>query len=290
MKISIIGGTGTVGHGIYSNLSRDHDVSVFGSDDFDNDSLEYKKNSVFECDVFIHAAGITDELVVENLDSAVFKANTFVNYLVDNLKKSGCSHIIYISTIHVFGDLSKEVSHNVCSDPRSIYSLLHYNTERMFQILLENTGVKFLCLRVPTIYGFAKDKGKLNRPNIIQFGFPLSLLENDFIKLKSSGNQYRLFASNFKVGAIVNKWIGDNNKDQYLIDVVQGTNITVKDFAKSCIGVFSLLTSRRAQLIIDDRTHKSGDYKIIRVVPYYDCTDEYTLNNFLTAFFQYHLK
>lgn len=290
MKINIIGGTGTIGHGIGSNLSRNHDVSVFGSNDFDDDSLEYKNNDVFDCDLFIHAAGITDELVAENLDFAVFKSNTFVKYLVDNLKKSGCTYIVYISTIHVFGDLRKEVSHNVCPDPRSMYSLLHYNTEKTFQIMLEKTAVKFLGLRVPTIYGFPKDKGKLNRPDIIQFGFPLSLLEDNFIKLKSSGNQYRLFASNFKVGAIVNKWIDDNNKSQYVIDVVQGTNITVKNFAKSCIEVFNLLTLSNPQLIIDDRTHKSEVYEMIQVAPLYDCIDEYTLNNFLTAFFQYHLN
>jgi nucleoside-diphosphate-sugar epimerase len=157
MKINIIGGNGLVGNGIASALAKNHDIRVFGSSDFDRSTLKFKTSDVFDCDLFIHAAGITDEQVSNDYDHAVFKSNDFIRYIVDGLGKTGCSQIVYISTIHVFGNLNRDLCEKTFCSPLSKYSELHHKTERLFEKLIGKYSMNYLTLRVPTIYGFPKD-------------------------------------------------------------------------------------------------------------------------------------
>tara|TARA_B100001093_G_scaffold518640_1_gene604228 strand:+ start:1566 stop:2435 length:870 start_codon:yes stop_codon:yes gene_type:complete len=288
MKINIIGGSGIVGNGIFSVLSKNNVVEVFGSDSFDKNNLKYKNNKVFNCDVFVHAAGITDELVNDDYDLAVYKSNKFIKYLIENLTKYDCKSIVYISTIHVYGNLDKLVNPN----PISIYSLLHYSTEKTFEILLKNykKKINLLCLRIPTVYGFPYNIDKLNRPNIIQFSFPFSVIENNQITLKTSGNQYRLFSSNFKVGNVIEKWILDLDKNQFTIENVDGKNITVKNFAKLCLKQNNLLNDSKSKLILNNVVNDNNIHKSIKVESFYKCSETYTINQFINDIYQYYNK
>lgn len=289
MEINIIG-KGTIGYGIYSLLSRYHKVKIYGSEVFDNDTLEFTESNIFDCDLFVHAAGVTDELVDKDFEYAVYKSNGFIKYLAKNLNKSKCTKIVYISSIHVFGNLVEGLSNETRPDPNSLYALFHLNAEKCFEIFLKNTDISLLSLRIPTIYGFPKERDKINRPKIIQFSFLLSLIHSNEIILNSSGEQFRLFSSNIKVGAVINAWIADKKKTQFAVDVVQGTNITVKGFAESCIKTFQLLTSSKAKLILPDFPNKPIACKKIIVEPVYDCKDEYALDQFLIDFLQNYLK
>ena len=252
MKVNIIGGNGLVGSGISALLSEKHSVRVFGSNDFDIVSRRFKQNDVFDCDLLIHAAGVTDELIVNDYSLSVFKSNEFIKYIVDGIEKTGCSNVIYISTIHAFGDLTKELSGSTSSYPKSIYGLLHFSAEKMFEILIKKTTINYLGLRIPTIYGLPRDKLRINRPDIIQFAFPIAVKKNKSIKLRSSGNQYRLFASNYKVGGVINEWINDPFKNQITTDALQGINITVKDFANICLKSMASMT-HAMQLLLKER-------------------------------------
>ena len=285
MRVSIIGGNGLVGNGIRSVLAEKHDVKVYGSSDFDQSTFRFKTSEVFDCDLFIHAAGITDELVENDYDLAVLKSNAFIKYIVSSLNKTKCSQIVYLSTIHVYGDLTQELDAQTLCSPLSIYGLLHLNTEKMFEILVNNSSINYLTLRIPTIYGFPREKFKINRPEIIQFAFPLSLKKSNSITLKSSGDQYRLFTSNYKVGKIVDKWLNDPHKNTITIDVVQGLSLTVKEFANICLEKYGELNSRNPSLIIEATENLIDVQKKIMVDPKYDCDEKYTINQFLLDFF-----
>jgi len=277
MKISIIGGSGIVGNGIFSFLKDFHEVSIFDSSSFDRKSAGYHSNDLFDCDVFIHAAGITDELVKDDIDFAVYKANSFVNYLVENLIRTNCKNIIYLSTIHVHGDLSQRISKRARPDPLNLYSLLHYNTEKVFEILLRPTSINFLGLRVPTVYGFPRDLSRLNRPNIIQFSFPLSLVKHNQIELHTSGSQYRLFVSNCKVGKVINKWIVDFHKDQFTVD---------KGFASLCISQYAQINGTIPKLLTNQSNIENETAREIHVDSLYKSEEHYPIQRFLVDFFQ----
>ena len=285
MKISIIGGSGIVGHGIYLTLKKFHDVKIYDSKFFNNKTLKYNSNELFDCDLFIHAAGITDELVRDNLNFAVFKSNNFIEYLATNLIKSNCKHIVYISTIHVYGDLGQKINKMSKLNPSSLYSLMHYNSEMFFKILLKKSNINLLNLRIPTVYGFPKNRERINRPNIIQFNFPLSLIENNTIKLNSSGNQFRLFCSNYKVGKIILIWLNDLDKSQFSEESIDGVNVTVKEFAKLCVNRYNLFYNLSAKLILNDIKFVNEVYNKINVESKYKTSDEYKLTDFFDEFF-----
>ena len=285
MRVSIIGGRGLVGNGIASALADSHSVTVFGSADFDHDTLKFKSPEVFNCDLFVHAAGITDETVANDYDFSVFKSNQFIKYLVDELDKTECSQIVYISTIHAFGDLTRELNGRSCSDPLSIYGLLHFTTEKMFEIHTKRTSMDYLGLRVPTIYGFPKDKLRITRPKIIQYAFPLAVKNRNSITLKSSGEQYRLFASNYKVGRVISEWLSDPHRGSMTNDFVQGENMTVKAFAQLCIQKYHEVAASNPNLVIDSKEPLEEFCREILVTPKYDVLESYTLEDFLLELF-----
>ena len=285
MKISIIGGSGIVGYGIYLTLKKFHDVKIYDSKFFNNKTLKYNSNELFDCDLFVHAAGITDELVKDNLNFAIFKSNNFIEYLAKNLIKSNCKHIVYISSIHVYGDLGKKINKITKPNPYSLYSLMHYNSEMFFKILLKNSNIDLLNLRIPTVYGFPKNRVKINRPNIIQFNFPLSLIENNTIKLNSSGNQFRLFCSNYKIGKIILIWLNDLEKTQFSEESVDGVNVTVKEFAELCVNRYNLFFKSSAKLVLNDLKLVNEAYNKINVESKYNTSEEYKLSDFIDDFF-----
>jgi nucleoside-diphosphate-sugar epimerase len=284
MKVNIIGGNGLVGSGIAEFLSKSHSVKVFGSSDFDDATFKFKKSEVFDCDLFIHAAGVTDELVVDDYDLSVFKSNNFIKYIIDSLAETSCSKVVYISTIHVFGNLSKKLGESTSCSPKSIYALLHFSAEKTFEILVRKTSMSYLGLRIPTIYGFPRDRSRVTRPSIIQFAFPLAVKKNNGITLKSSGDQYRLFASNYKVGGIIAEWVSDTRKNTITTDVVQGVNITVKNFAKLCIQICAGVDSHEPSLVIDADQLEKNSHQKIEVISKYDCSEIYSINQFLVDF------
>ena len=169
MKINIIGGEGLVGYGIYLHLKKYHDVKIYSWKEFDNENLKYRDNNVFKCDLFIHAAGVTDELVKEDIGFASYKSNSFIKYLVRNLILFNCRNIVYISTIHLYGDLSRKICQKTKPNPQSEYAKLHLIAENNFQNLIKQTDINFLSLRLPHVYGFSTEINKINRPDIIQF-------------------------------------------------------------------------------------------------------------------------
>lgn len=289
MKINIIGGSGVVGNGIFSVLKKQYEIQNYDSRHFNLRDLKYDSDEVFDCDVFIHAAGVTDELVKNNFRHAVYKSNGFIKYLVDKLVKSKCKNIIYISTIHVYGNLGKIILDNSQPNPNSLYSLFHYNSEKVFKILLKKTKINFLSLRIPTIYGMPADLKKINRPNIIQFNFPLSLLKNNKIQLNTSGNQYRLFCSNLKVGKVLMKWIKDLNKNQFSEGSVHGQNITVKKFATLCIETFDHLFETSPKLIIKDSEPVNEVFSKIRIPNLYKTNEDYQIKDYFKTFFKSHV-
>ena len=126
LRVNILGGGGLVGHGIYRVLCQDYVVRIFSSDCFDFNKFCFYSDDVFDCDVFIHAAGVRDEEVVGNFDFGLKKSTSFVNLILDGLNRFACTKFVYISSIHVFGDLSVEINSERLPNPISfqrVYNL-----------------------------------------------------------------------------------------------------------------------------------------------------------------------
>jgi len=246
MKINIIGGTGVVGNGISQILKLKHDVSIFDSKCFDVPTLRYL-DDIFNCDCLIHAGGVTDEEVYENFDKALHRATISTNYLIEGCLKNGCKKFVYISTVHVYGNLMGLLSSKSLPKPKSNYSLFHLFTEGLFKKLDNSCSVDTLILRIPTIYGYPLHKSKINRALLIPYDFPNQLIEKGVINLNTAGLQKRNFCSNLKLGLIVSNWL---KGDCSVISNVNGEiTMSVRDFALDCISIYHNLTGIMGKLV-----------------------------------------
>jgi UDP-glucose 4-epimerase len=243
MKISLIGGSGVVGNGIFQILRHGHDVKCFDSKCFDFKELKYIDEKIFDCDCLIHAGGVTDEEANLNFDNALYRSSFSSNDLINQCLKNGCTKFIYISSIHVYGDLKGRLSCELLPHPKSNYALCHLFTESIFRKLCHNNKLKSLVLRVPTVYGFPADINKINRKNLIPFDFPRQLVEKGRIELNSNGLQKRNFCSNFKIGNIVDKWL--KGESTSLSNVNGDETLIVRDFAYACIDSYMNITGKK---------------------------------------------
>lgn len=287
-RVNILGGGGLVGFGIYSILSKDYQVRTFSSDCFDFDKFSFKSDDIFDCDVFIHAAGVRDEEVVDNFDFGLKKSISLVNLILDGLNKFSCTKFVYISSIHVFGDLNLPIDSKRLPNPKTLYSFFHYCTEKVLDLQLSSgrSNFKLLILRVPTVYGFQKNMKKINRPNIIQNSFLVSLLEKGIISLKSNGKQFRLFSSNYKVGEIVRMWIRNESKEDITYETVNGQNLTVYNFALMCKNRFSALDENRVFQVKKINQQSLNDtVRPITVKSKYNFIEPYPVEKYIDDFF-----
>ena len=288
MKINILGGYGLVGNGIFLALSEFYDVKIFNSTVFDKNKFEFNDLTLFNCDIFIHAAGVTDEEVASNFNFSILKSTKFINLICSELEKQQCSKIVYISTIHIFGNLNRKIALNSIPNPSTCYSLFHYCAEKIFEFNTNRSSkkIKLLILRVPTIYGFPKNLEQINRPSIIQFSFPLSLIHTNQIVLKTNGLQYRLFASNIKVGNFIKNWINSDIKSIITKFTLNGLNLTVLEFSNLCLARYKIRNPTNAKIKVVSPSVTNDTFSPINVETIHDIDEPFELVEYLDLFFK----
>jgi nucleoside-diphosphate-sugar epimerase len=289
MKINILGGYGLVGHGIYLALSEFYDVKIYNSTVFNKKKFEFNDLALFDCDIFIHAAGVTDEEVASNYNFSILKSTKFINLICSELEKQKCTKIVYISTIHVFGNLKKKITSNSIPNPLTSYSLFHYCTEKIFEFntKISSKKLKLLILRVPTIYGFPKHLDQINRPSIIQFAFPLSLIHSNQIILNTNGLQYRLFASNIKVGNFVKIWINRDFKSRISKYTLNGINLTVLEFCNLCLLTYRKINkTSNPKIKVGSPSSTNDTFKPIYLETLDEISEPFKLVEYLDYFFK----
>lgn len=284
MKIHIIGGNGTVGDGIKGVLSSTHEVTTSGRSDFDVNKCLFFDEKLFDTDVIIHAAGVTDELIAENLEQALQKSTYLIQYLINKLTHSSVKYFTYISTVHVYGRLKSILNCTTVASPISLYAVLHLLTEKLLIDGLSRTNIKLLILRVPTVYGVPVYTQIMRRPKIIQNSFPKELAKSGCIELNSSGEQYRMFVSNSKIGNLIKYWLSASLDDMVTITPIKGRDLKIKDFAQLCINKFITIRKKNGILKIPQSIPVHNEVRT-EVIPAFDCDEIYTLENYIEDFF-----
>ena len=253
MNIYILGSSGVIGHGISKKLLN-HNLIGFDSKIYDKIKKKYKKKLIRNnCDVFIHAAGVTDEEIVQNHINAFDRANSNLAELLEHLKKKKCNYFIYISSLRIYDENSnffheKKSSININDD----YKLCHYIAEKNIINFCIKNKKKYLIIRPGAVYGFGKNK-KINRKNLIPYSFPLELVKKNKIVLKTSGNQLRNFCFNEDIGELINKWLTLKNIKSYITNVNGSQTMSVKQFARLCIDIYQKKFKKNGKIITKNK-------------------------------------
>tara|TARA_B110000037_G_C17053137_1_gene478615 strand:+ start:312 stop:1205 length:894 start_codon:yes stop_codon:yes gene_type:complete len=255
MKILMLGGTGVIGSGIYKILSKKHNIHVLNSKIYNRKKNQYVINKKIKFDVFIHAAGVTDEEIKQYGDiSSMQRASLALKKLIKSLVANECKSFVYISSQRVYSNFYRPMIAVFDEDKSevkstTIYEKCHLASENILKKIIKNVDCKSLIVRPGVVYGFSKQKKKNSRPNLIQYAFPHSLIKNKEIIIKSSGQQFRNFSFNQDIGKIIFNWMHQNKKKKFIISNAKGMIITVLDFAKICCSVYKKLSNKKLKIV-----------------------------------------
>ena len=287
MKILLLGSNGVIGNGISLSFKKYKLIKV-NSNSYDYNKDKYILNKFPKCDFFIHAAGITEEEIKKKGSKKSFKrASKATNQLLSHLAKSGCKNMIYISSLRLYSEKAitlKEEKTKLQIDDH--YKLCHFRTENIFKKIAKKNKINFLILRPGAVYGFPKNKYKLNRLKLIPYSFPISLYKDDKILLKSSGNQMRSFCSNKDIGKRVYNWFKNKNKKSILSNISGDKTSSVKDFSFMCTKIFKKIFKKKGVVEIPSKFSKNLKNKKLVVKQKINIKNIDKLENFLKNFFQ----
>lgn len=286
MIITILGSNGVIGNGISQVLCQNYNLKELNSEVFDKKNNKYKLSKFRDCDVFIHAAGVTDEEVKNKGEKKAFIRSTkAITELLKYLIKKNCKYFIYISSMRVY----KSSSHIKMENRSKIfaedfYEKCHIETEKVFNYELKKANLEFLILRPGAVYGFSKNQKKIRRHNLIPYSFPKSLVTKQFIKLKTSGSQYRNFCSNTDIGSLAKVWLESSNKNKIKISNVKGkTTINILQFAKLCRNEYFKMFKKKSYIFAPKNKKNKLPLKINQSIKY-KCKSQ--INIFLKSYFK----
>ena len=141
-------------------------------------------------------------------------------------------------------------------------------------------------MRPGAVYGFPKNRYKLNRFKLIPYSFPISLYKNDKILLKSSGDQMRSFCSNKDIGKRVYNWFKNKNKKSILSNISGDKTYSVKDFGFICTKIFKKIFKKKGVVEIPFKFSKNSKKRKLVVKQKININNIDNLENFLKNFFQ----
>jgi nucleoside-diphosphate-sugar epimerase len=271
MNILILGGTGVIGSGIHHVLSKKYFVYSLNSKIYNRKSCEYFINKKIKFDLFVHAAGVTDEEIKEYGNTSSFRrASTALKKLTKHLVVNGCKNFVYISSQRVYLNFYKPRVAIFDEDrskvmATSIYEKCHLKSENIFKKISKVEHCQSLIIRPGVVYGFANQSKKNSRPNLIQHSFPSSLIKNNEIKLNSSGKQFRNFSYNYDIGKIVFNWMNLKAKKDFTISNAKGMILTVIDFAKMCSIIYNKLSKKKSRVRVNVNQNQVQKFKKFQI-------------------------
>jgi len=202
-KILLVGASGFLGTKIKAHYeanglevvtlgrSTSSDIKVdLGSINIDDLDL-----SRFSFDTIVHCAAINETQISKSIYETYLINVTLTRVLTELAVKSRIKNFIYISTFHVYGITSGDVSEISPPNPLNDYGLTHYLSEKIVENVCIQNNINYLLIRPTNIYGLPDNLCKFNRWSLVPFLFPKQAIESGEISLTTSGEQLRNFVS-----------------------------------------------------------------------------------------------
>lgn len=235
-KVLITGATGFIGGVVYRGLSENYEVISIGR----NESCDIKLDlcavpedfTLSETDkyyAFIHCAGAIDEEF--KLDSVQAWNKTVCGFpkLLEAVRAAGVERLVDISTAHVYGKQEGRISEEIEVNPITDYALAHYVTEQICRRSL----IPLLIIRPSTIYGIGAYFKNYTRTGLIPYAFPESIVLQNRIEIKTSGEQKLNFVHVDTVSEIINNFLIQRKIPKFqVINAAGAQHFTVRGYAQ----------------------------------------------------------
>lgn len=233
-KILIIGASGFIGNSIYKSLSKSQLFSVSSLSleqiDLTNSKKTNSLNSVLQqSHIVIMAAAVTRDRgnTIENMLKNISMTSNLSNLVTER----SISHLIYISTVDVYGRKALILPLNETSriQPSDYYAISKLTSELILKQTCFDNQIQFSILRLPGIYGPGDSH---NSPIRV---FIDSIFRGKRINIAGDGTQLRDFVYINDVGEIVKNICINNIKGTY--NIVSGKSYSINKIIDmiSCI-------------------------------------------------------
>jgi len=252
-KIIITGGLGYIGTElckIYSGVSWNNDITVIDNrfiservNQLRNWNINFVHGDILDknliakyfsdVDVVHHLAGITDvprvkeEADKSHEDKILLVAQKGTQNILDAI--SDKCKIILPSTHVVFEGLEK-VRNDISEDEETKPSLAYAKSKALNEKQLQESGKKYIILRLGSVYGYSTDTTRINiMPNL----FSKITSQNGTLKLFSGGRQVKSLVPLIDVARCFKFMEERNDISGELFNLTKDT-VTVKEVAEIC--------------------------------------------------------
>ncbi len=257
--LHILGASGLIGAAIAARLAAQQ-PRLLGRGDGMDARIDLADAKALQAGLFagggalVHAAGVTDEEFASDAAAAWQRSALGSKALIAAAKNAGVTRMVYVSTAHVYGPLEGEIDEARPVNPMNDYALAHYAAEQWFRRSARVDGMDVLILRPCAVYGLPPDLTRFKRWSLIPFSFPRELLEQGCITLKSDGSQRRNFVSAGAIAAQVAAFLAEPALPGRcrVVNPVGPDDMTVLDFAESCVALLAPLMPARGRVLRPD--------------------------------------
>ena len=183
-------------------------------------------------DVVIHLISL-DHYKSENDPNFVSSINVMPTWnLLDKFTKNGLKKFIYFSTIHVYGNLPREIiTENQTPEPINVYGLTHLLSENICNYFNDKTETECVNVRLSNSYGSPVFKEN-NCWWLVINDLCRTAFEKHKIKLLSDGSPQRDFIHGDDIVAAIDILINyDINKSNNIFHISSGQTLTILELA-----------------------------------------------------------
>jgi len=185
--------------------------------------------------------------------------------LLDKLTKSGLKKFIYLSTIHVYGDLPNQaIKEDQLLNPKNIYGLTHSLSESICNYYKSNTATNCINVRLSNSYGSPIFEHNNCWWLVINELCKTAYCKNN-IKLLSNGFPQRDFIHGDDVVRAIETLINYKNSLDYnnFFHIASGETLTILELAHKVKKVYLQRYNKNIDIYLNDSSVSAnpGQYK-----------------------------
>ena len=217
--VLVTGGFGFVGAWISQYLAEDYDLYILSKgntrqvncdftfikvDITDKKSLKVIEDKNF--DYVIHGASLNEHFKPDYSTNALLVNALGTKNLIESLIKHRPKKFIYLSTFHVYGLLSGNITEATECKPSSDYGMTHLFAEHYVKMLCSQNDMQFTILRLTNCYGAPKTLTTDKRYLVFNDFVKSAFLDKKIIKKSTeavTNNHVRILSDNPIDGARV---------------------------------------------------------------------------------------
>lgn len=185
----------------------------------------------YKIDSCIHLAAANEvncfEFPYESINVNVTGTKAILDFCVRNKIK----HIIYISTMHVYGNLIGKIDENIIPTPNNDYGMSHYFAEKYVEMYGNKDMISYNILRPTNLYDVPIDITTHKRWSLVPYQFCKDAIINKEINIRTNGTQRRNFLSIEDLNCVILNLI-KGQKCNEILHVYGKDDLEIKELAQ----------------------------------------------------------